>query len=283
MDDLALLRLQIEWGADEALEADPVDRLRVPATVTLLARPNAPLGTTVVTPLGAGPPDRPPRASLAAVPPRPTPATVAATEAERAMRLVEPAGSLEALREAIAGCDFCALRDTASNLVFAEGDPAGGLLVIGDPPGVEEDRGGHPIAGPEGVLFDRMLASIGLTRQQILCTPLIPWRPPGGRAPYAGELAVCLPFLHRLIVLAAPRRTVLLGADAVRALLPDRGRRRRATPEWESARIPGRAEPLPTLVLPGLMDIRKEALRRRDAWGALRLLRRSLDTDITKT
>jgi len=75
MDDLALLRLQIEWGADEALEADPVDRLRVPATVTLLARPSTPLGTTMSTPLGAGPPDRPPRASLAAVPPRPTPAS----------------------------------------------------------------------------------------------------------------------------------------------------------------------------------------------------------------
>ncbi len=276
MDDLALLRLQIEWGADEALEADPVDRLRVPAAIAVLARANTTPGA------GSQAPDPPPRISLAAVPPRPTPATVAATDGERARRLVEPAGSLEALREAIAGCDFCALRDTASNLVFAEGDPAAGLLVIGDAPGVEEDRGGHPLAGPEGALFDRMLASIGLTRQVLLCAPLIPWRPPGGRAPYAGELAVCLPFLHRLIVLAAPRRMVLLGADAVRALMPERGRRRRTTPEWESVRIPGRAEPLPVLVLPGLMDIRKEALRRRDAWAGLRLLRRGLDTDITK-
>ena len=139
------------------------------------------------------------------------------------------------------------------------------------------------MAGPEGALFDRMLASIGLSRPAILCTPLIPWRPPGGRAPYAVELTVCLPFLHRLIVLTGPRRLVLLGGEAVRALLPERGRRRRPGPEWESARIPGRGEPLPTLVLPGLLDIRKEASRRRDAWAALRLLKRSLDAEITKT
>lgn len=281
MDDLALLRLQIEWGADEALEADPVDRLRAAATVAVLARPRTmpEAGSFAADPL--------PRIALGAAPlrqmPPATATPTAATEAEQARQLVDQAGSLEALREAIAGCGLCALRDTASNLVFAEGDPAGGVLVIGSAPGVEEDRGGHPMAGPEGVLFDRMLASIGRTRREILCTPLIPWRPPGGRAPYAGELAVCLPFLHRLIVLAAPRRLVLLGTETVRALLPDRGRRRRATPEWESARIPGHAEPLPVLALPGLMDIRKEALRRRDAWAGLRLLRRALDTDITKT
>jgi DNA polymerase len=276
MDDLTLLRLQIEWGADEALEADPVDRLRTPAAVTVLARPGATQG---IRPSATDPL---PRVALPTAPSRPTPASLAANEAERAERLVEQAGSLEALRDAIAGCDFCALRDTASNLVFAEGDPTGGILVIGAAPGVEEDRSGHPMAGPEGALFDRMLASIGLTRQNILCTPLIPWRPPGGRAPYAVELAVCLPFLHRLIVLTAPRRLILLGAEAVRALLPERGRRRRPGPEWESARIPGCAEPLPALVLPGLIDIRKEALRRRDAWAALRLLKRGLDADITK-
>ncbi len=291
MDDLALLRLQMEWGADEALEADPVDRLRMPAAVSMLAGPGAPPH--------AGPEAQqmPPRISLTAVPPgltrpepmasgpmapRPTPAIVAVTDAERAARLVEPAASLEALRDAIAGCDFCALRDTASNLVFAEGDHSAGVLVIGDPPGMEEDRGGHPLAGPEGALFDRMLASIGLTRQAVLCAPLIPWRPPGGRAPYPGELAICLPFLHRLIVLAEPRRLVLLGGEAVRALLPGRGRRRRTSPEWESARIPGRTDPLPALVLPGLADIRKEPLRRRDAWAALRRLRHGLNEDITK-
>lgn len=274
MDDLALLRLQMEWGADEALAADPVDRLRDPAPITVRPRPSASarVGSTA-----------PERISLVAVASGATPAIVAATEVERAMRLAGQAGSLEALREAVVGCDFCALRDTASNLVFAEGDPAGGLLVIGPPPGVEEDRSGHPIAGSEGVLFDRMLASIDLSRPAILCTPLIPWRPPGGRAPYAGEMGVCLPFLHRLIVLAAPRRLVLLGVEAVRAVLPDRGRRRRTTQEWESARIPGHPDPLPALVLPGLMDIRRDALRRRNAWAGLRLLRRSLDADLTKT
>ena len=81
--------------------------------------------------------------------------------------------------------DGCALRDTASNLVFAEGDPASTTLIIGEPPGREEDRSGHPFAGAEGQLLDQMLASIGLTRAELMLTPLLPWRPPGGRPAFA--------------------------------------------------------------------------------------------------
>ncbi len=72
--------------------------------------------------------------------------------------------TLDDLRAALAAFDGCALRDTASNLVFAEGDPASTTLIIGEPPGREEDRSGHPFAGPEGALLDQMLASIGLDR-----------------------------------------------------------------------------------------------------------------------
>ena len=86
------------------------------------------------------------------------------TAGERALALAGQAATLEDLRAALAGFDGCALRDTASNLVFAEGDPASTTLIIGEPPGREEDRSGHPFAGPEGQLLDQMLASIGLTR-----------------------------------------------------------------------------------------------------------------------
>jgi DNA polymerase len=122
-----------------------------------------------------------------------------------------------------------------------------------------------------------MLQSIGLDRGQALLTPLLPWRPPGGRPPNAGEIAACLPFLHRLIVLAAPRRLLLLGTLPARALLGTAPRKR--TPNWLQATVPGRQEPLQTLALPGIEQLLSTAAGRRDAWAALRLLRRKLDDD----
>jgi uracil-DNA glycosylase family 4 len=272
MDDLAALRLQIEWGADEALEAEPVDRLRVqpPPQPSPAARErefNAPspaergrvgvgVAAGVTTPHG--------------------------TPAEWATQAAAGAGTLAELRAAIAGFDGCALRDTASNLVFAEGDPSSGLLLIGDAPGADEDRSGMPFAGAPGAYLDRMLSSIGLERASLLLSPLIPWRPPGDRPPSAAELAICLPFLLRLVALTAPRRLVLLGPLAARAILGQAGSRRRPRGAWLDAAIPGRSQELPALPTFGPRELMRNPRDRRSAWADLRLLRRTLDADVAK-
>lgn len=249
MDDFAMLRLQIEWGADEALDTDPVDRLRD------VARPVAPMVAK--------------RPDPAAIPDAPK-----GTPAERALAAAAQANSLDELKAAIAAFDGCALRDTAGHLVFAEGNAEAGLLLIGEPPGADEDRTGHVFAGREGALLDKMLASIGLTRAHMLLAPLIPWRPPGGRPANAGEILVCLPFLHRLIALTRPTRLVLMGLQTANAVLPATARRRRATPAWVDCAAPVTQ---PALALPGLGALLKNPLERRDAWAGLRLLRRTLD------
>ena len=254
-DAFALLRLQVEWGADEAIDGDSIDRLRL-----LESKPIAPPRPMAVAE----------RSSGVAQPSKSTPG-------ERALAQAGQAATLEGLRAALAGFDGCALRDTASNLVFAEGDPASTTLFIGEPPGREEDRGGHPFAGPEGQLLDQMLASIGLNRAELMLTSLLPWRPPGGRPPSPAEIAICLPFLHRLIVLLKPRRIVLFGGTAARAILPPTQNRRRNPRQWVELSIPGMHATLPALALPGLADMLKTPLMRRDAWAGLRLLRRAVD------
>ena len=256
MEALGLLRLQIEWGADEALEDAPVDRLRPPAPPRLpeTARPA-------------------PGASRPGPPSRLTPAAAMA-------RSAGAAATLDELRAAVARFVGCALRDTAASLVFAEGDPATGLLLIGDPPGESEERSGTPFAGPVGALLERMLASVALSRQDLMLTPLIPWRPPGGRPPSAAEIAVCLPFLHRLIVLSAPRRVVVSGALPARTLLGPV--RRRTRPGWIGVAVPGRPDPIPGLVMPGPASVMHTPAAREEAWAALRLLRRTLDSDIAE-
>lgn len=253
MDDFAMLRLQIEWGADDALDTDPVDRLRE------VARPVAPILAR-----------RPEPVAVPAETPRGSPA-------ERALAAAGNANSLEELKAAIAAFDGCALRDTAGHLVFAEGNPEAGVLLIGEAPGADEDRTGHVFAGREGALLDKILASIDLTREHMMLTPLIPWRPPGGRPANAGEVMACLPFLHRLIALTRPARVVLMGMQTANTFLPATARRRRATPAWVDCTVPGLSGPLPALALPGLSALLKNPLERRDTWAGVRLLRRTLD------
>ena len=251
MDDaFALLSLQVEWGADEAIDPDPIDRLR-PVEIKAVAAVPKPAATVAET--------------------------TRATPAERALAAASKAATLEELQAAVASFDGCALRDTASNLVFAEGNPASTTLIIGEPPGREEDRSGHPFAGPEGQLLDQMLISIGLTRAELMLTPLLPWRPPGGRPPSQAEIALCQPFLNRLIVLLNPQRIVLFGATAARVLLPPAQTRRRNPRTWVEVSIPAMRPALPCLALPGLAEMLKNPPQRRDAWTGLRLLRRALD------
>lgn len=130
---------------------------------------------------------------------------------------------LDSLRAALAGLQDCALRHTASNMIFADGNPGARLMVIGDVPGRDEDRVGLPLVGPDGQLLDRMLGSIGLSRADIYMVPLIPWRPPGNRTPTAEEMSRLLPFLYRHVQLAAPERLLLLGGVTAKTILPPGG------------------------------------------------------------
>ncbi len=102
--------------------------------------------------------------------------------------------SLPALQKALADFEGCSLKHTASNLVFADGNPQAKNMLIGEAPGRDEDRMGLPFVGPAGQLLDRMLAAIGLDRSQVYITNILPWRPPGNRTPTAEETALLWPF-----------------------------------------------------------------------------------------
>lgn len=261
MDDWAALRIQLEWGADEALELLPIDRLR-PA--------HAP-----PPPVAASPVRKPPLAST--LPPGQAGQSADALAAEE---LAASATTLAELRAAIVGFTLCALRDTATSLVFAEGNPAAGLMLIGDAPSADDDRAGRPFAGPTGDYLDGMLSSIGLNRTGLLLAPLIPWRPPGDRMPSPAELAACLPFLWRLIALARPRRILLLGPGAARCLLASTPRRRtRGT--WVEMAVPGLQATIATLPGTSPAALRQQPQLRREAWADLRRLRRHLEKDVT--
>lgn len=262
MDAYTALRLQIEWGADEALEEAPIDRLRLAAARAAPAAPPPPVAPPQAVPPGPGTAPR--------IPP-----------ADRAAEAAAGAATLDQLRAAIAGFDGGTLRATATNLVFAAGATDCGLLFVGEAPSSDADRSGDPFAGQIGSYLELMLRSIGLDRGGMMLAPLMPWRPPGDRPPSAQEIALFLPFLHRLIALTRPHHIVLLGPLPARAVLGGTPVRRQATPAWRKAAIPGMHESIDALVMPSPAILLRNPLQRKEAWAALRFLRRTLETALT--
>ncbi|MBW6396240.1 uracil-DNA glycosylase [Roseomonas sp. HJA6] len=258
---LAALALQLDWGAEEALEDAPPDR-------------SAPARPMPVIPAAGEPPAPRPLAASATV------VAVAPPAAGRAAEAAAAATTLDELREAIRAFDGSSLRETATNLVFSDGDPASRLMFIGEAPGGEEDRLGRPFVGPSGQLLDRMLASIGLRRDEggFCITNILPWRPPGNRTPTDAEIALFLPFVLRHIALVKPRRVVLLGGTSAKALLRAKDGITRLRGKWHPISVEGLG------IVPALATLHPAYLLRtpaakRDAWADLLMLRRSIDAD----
>src|ERR1700686_2070016 len=202
-----LLAFYLEAGVDCALTEAPVNRLADPDLIPLPseAAPRRPVSAAVPIPA--------PRAEAA---PAPEAAIVSAREAART------APTLEALRALLESFDGCALKSTATRLVFADGNPQSRVMFVGEAPGREEDIEGLPFVGRSGKLLDRMIAAIGLDRTSVYIANVIPWRPPGNRTPTPQETQICLPFIQRQIELVDPDVLVTLGNPSTQTLLSTR-------------------------------------------------------------
>ncbi len=130
------------------------------------------------------------------------------------------AGSLEALKAAIEQFEGCPLKQLCEKTVVYDGALTAPVMVLGEGPGGQEDRIGRPFVGKAGQLLDKMLAAIGLDRSSnVFISNVNYWRPPGNRNPDADELAVCRPFVNRMVDLAQPKIIIATGGVAAKSLL----------------------------------------------------------------
>ena len=208
-----LLAFYLEAGVDCALGDEPVDRLAEPDSVPVAAA--APREIVPPRPAREIPAAMPaaPRADVALAPDE---AISSAREAART------APTLDALRALLENFDGCALKHTATRLVFADGNPQARVVFVGEAPGREEDIEGLPFVGRSGKLLDRMISAIGLDRSKAYIANVIPWRPPGNRTPTPQETQICLPFIRRQIELVNPDVLVTLGNPSTQTLLATR-------------------------------------------------------------
>lgn len=246
LDDLAALRLQLEWGVDEALGEAPLDRL---AAEQMVPEPRLLVRAVAFAPALAASAAAP---DVAALP------------------------DLAAVHAALDGFRAHPLRATASATVPPGGNVAAGLVLIGDAPGADDDRSGQAFSGKAGALLDRVFGAAGLGREHALLTFLVPWRPPGGRAPNEAEVALALPFLHRMLALARPRHIVVFGEAALRTLVDPAATLRASRGRWAGAAVPGLDATVP--VLPMLAPERwlQSAATRQTTWADLLALQETL-------
>jgi uracil-DNA glycosylase len=226
-----LLAFYVDAGADTPIGEEAIDRMAdeaLPAAIEAgrdageaprptpdrPARPNPPLPVEN----GARAP--------AAAPPPPEVAVMAAREAAAAAK------NLDELRTLLENFQGCGLRATATQLAFADGNPQGHVMFVGEAPGYEEDITGRPFVGRSGKLLDRMMEAIGLDRTKAYIANVVPWRPPGNRTPTPQETAICLPFIRRQIELADPDILVCLGQPATQTLLGTREGITRTRGRW---------------------------------------------------
>jgi uracil-DNA glycosylase len=221
-----LLAFYRDAGADALLAEEAIDRMADPASASFSAEGPAAkqadesknLRSASSIELRSRAPASNEERNISAQPALPPP-DVAAMAAREAAANAKDLDELRALLENFQGCG---LRGTATQLVFADGNPQASVMFVGEAPGYEEDISGRPFVGRSGKLLDRMMEAIGLDRTKAYIANVVPWRPPGNRTPTPQETAICLPFIRRQIELADPDILVCLGQPATQTLLGTR-------------------------------------------------------------
>jgi DNA polymerase len=241
------LLLQIEAGVDEAIAEAPIDRfaLRPPPAAPAPSRPSAPQHVSPpVAPARPMAPARPaPPPARVTRPASPAALVMAETALGAARAAAMAAPTLADLRAVVEAFDGCALKETATHTVFADGAEGASAMFIGEAPGADEDRIGKPFVGVSGQLLDRMIGTIGLSRSlNAYITNILFWRPPGNREPSSEEIALCLPFVMRHIELVRPRVLVFLGGPSAKTLLGRAEGITRLRGKWQAFRTQGMQE-----------------------------------------
>lgn len=272
----ALLAFHADAGVEWLLEEEAVDRfaefeaMKAKRAEARSVPQSAPTGAGQRQVGGPQPAAPTPSRNTGPATPAASPPVVAIPD-EQAVKearfAAEAARSLPELRTAMESFNHCNLKNSARNLVFCEGDPASGIMIVGPMPYADDDRDGQPFAGRLGEMLERMLLGIGLARQDVLLTNVVPWRPPGNRVPSGREADICRPFIERQIALAEPKQLLLLGNFTARFFFGSADTIHQLRGEWRELSAGGHRVPALATLHP--QDLVTAPINKRFAWQDL--------------
>ena len=131
---------------------------------------------------------------------------------------VEKTELLKELKKQINSIENCNLKDNSQNLVLGDGNINSSIMLIGEAPGIEEDKLSTTFKGEVGELLNKMLLAIGIKRQNIYCSYAINFRPPEDRKPTTQEIKRYSVFLKEHISIINPKIVILMGSSAMEAV-----------------------------------------------------------------
>ena len=264
-----LLGFYSEAGVDTPLDDTPIDRFKQSAEIIKQVTASA-RETTV-----------PQERENARPAPRHAPPQRISVEGQvaTAHELARKAKNLDELFEALKSFNGCTLKLTAKNTCFADGTPHSKLMLVGEAPGREEDLQGIPFVGRSGMLLNRILAAIGLKREDVYIANTIPWRPPGNRTPTPMETELCRPFIERQIELSAPEILVALGGPAMQVLTGVKNGIIRTRGQWLSHKLEnGKTIPVMPTFHPAYLL--RTPSQKKLAWADFLEIRNALDQQV---
>lgn len=192
-------------------------------------------------------------------------------------KVVIKADNLSSLKNEIESFDGCALKKTATNLVFSDGNNKADVMVVGEAPGEEEDKLGKPFKGQAGKLLDKMLNSIGQNRENTYITNLIFWRPPGNRNPTSEEVNICLPYVLKHIEIINPKILILAGATATKAILKENNKGIiELRGKWQNLSLNNSIN-IKTMPIFHPAFLLRQPSRKREAWEDLKKIKLEID------
>jgi len=265
-----ILSWYIDAGVDEAMGEEPLDRYALAGEAASKRAAQAEqLLKAAEAERAALPPKTSPRQSSGPVSIQPADNGVSEDSIKTAVEMAGKAKTIDDLRKALEDFDGCALKTTAMNLVFCDGPTDAKVMLIGDVPGADEDRQGVPFVGAGGVLLNKMLASIGLNREEVFVSNAVFWRPPGKRSANLGEIAVCLPFVERMVEIVDPQILITLGGMSTHSLLAQQGNISKLVGKWFTYETPRMSHPIAACGLYHPEFLLKSPAMKRQAWANL--------------
>lgn len=174
--------------------------------------------------------------------------------------------SWQELYDEIYACEKCGLCKGIHNKVPGQGDVHAKLMFIGEGPGADEDLQGLAFVGAAGQLLTKMIAAMGMTREEVYICNIVKCRPPRNRVPEAEEAAACLPYLRQQVALVRPKVIVLLGSTAAKTLIREDFRITREHGRWIERKG---VWFMPTYHPAALL---RDESKKREAWNDLKLV-----------
>jgi|TARA_B110000438_G_scaffold284442_1_gene313520 uracil-DNA glycosylase family 4 len=181
---------------------------------------------------------------------------------------------LKKLNISIDSIKNCELKNNATNLVFADGNPSSKIMIIGEGPGANEDKEGVPFVGRAGQLLDKMLESINLDRKNVYITNVVNYRPPENRKPNDEEVARYLPYLIKHIEIINPKILLLLGSTALNTIIGNEEVISKARGKWIHKKIGSCSSAIIASFHPAFLM--RQPDQKKMAWIDLKMIRKKI-------